>query len=296
MAGGIAAPGAASEPGSSQKDGVREVGKGGGGRGADQIGIHGFLRGGTLPGKCVGSAAPAGVTGPSKRVGARLQESPAVAGSEAAAKIISTRQARRETMANKTEPKPGRLGKYLQRRRRACAGLQQALELERLAFAIARDEYARALSEFEADHTLEITRWGGSEEFFFFLCPRVPLQDSAESLSMYRSVKPGGGDRLTRVLPPSGVTSRCRIRRDPGVFFLSCSIDPSPVAGAVLGPVVSRCRRGLPLPVLLSNPRRTCSESQGLALPLCTATNPACPPHRCIFAHGAPLSCLPALA
>lgn len=46
---------------------------------------------------------------------------------------------------------------YFERRSLVCVGLQSALESERDACANAREEYVRALSDFESDHSLEIT-------------------------------------------------------------------------------------------------------------------------------------------
>ena len=52
---------------------------------------------------------------------------------------------------------PGRLEEYLRRRRKASVGMIQALQAEREARAYASEEYALALSDFESDHSLEIT-------------------------------------------------------------------------------------------------------------------------------------------
>lgn len=52
---------------------------------------------------------------------------------------------------------PTRLEEHLRRRRKACTGLQQALNVERQAFANAGEEYLLALSDFDSDHSLEIT-------------------------------------------------------------------------------------------------------------------------------------------
>lgn len=51
----------------------------------------------------------------------------------------------------------GLLRHYLERRSSACVGLQPALASERDACANARGEYVLALSDFESDHSLEIT-------------------------------------------------------------------------------------------------------------------------------------------
>lgn len=53
--------------------------------------------------------------------------------------------------------KPSRLKMYLQKRNRACLGLSQALLAEREACSNAGEEYVLALSDFESDHSLEIT-------------------------------------------------------------------------------------------------------------------------------------------
>lgn len=52
---------------------------------------------------------------------------------------------------------PTRLEEHLRRRRKACTGLEQALNVERQAFANAGEEYLLALSDFDSDHSLEIT-------------------------------------------------------------------------------------------------------------------------------------------
>lgn len=51
----------------------------------------------------------------------------------------------------------GRIVEYWERRKKACLGLRQALQAEREAYYNARDEFVLAVTDFEADHSLEIT-------------------------------------------------------------------------------------------------------------------------------------------
>lgn len=72
--------------------------------------------------------------------------------------VMAARDARRNaTIAKRAERMLGRLWEGIRRRKEACAGLPLALETEREAFANVGREYTLALSEFEADHCLEIT-------------------------------------------------------------------------------------------------------------------------------------------
>lgn len=52
---------------------------------------------------------------------------------------------------------PSRLAEYLRRRKKECMGLRQALQTERDACVNAGKEYVLALSDFQSDHSLEIT-------------------------------------------------------------------------------------------------------------------------------------------
>lgn len=52
---------------------------------------------------------------------------------------------------------PSLLAEHLRRRKKACMGMEEALQAEKEAFANAGQEYVFALSDFESDHSLEIT-------------------------------------------------------------------------------------------------------------------------------------------
>ena len=69
------------------------------------------------------------------------------------------RRQHQQAMAEKSGRKPGRLAEFLRRRRKASLGMSEALQAEREARANAAEEYALALSDFESDHSLEITCW-----------------------------------------------------------------------------------------------------------------------------------------
>lgn len=69
------------------------------------------------------------------------------------------RRQQQQTMAEKSVRKPERLAEFLRRRKKASLGMGQALQAEREACANAAAEYVLALSDFESDHSLEITCW-----------------------------------------------------------------------------------------------------------------------------------------
>ncbi|CAM9176550.1 unnamed protein product, partial [Scytosiphon promiscuus] len=69
------------------------------------------------------------------------------------------RRQQQQSMAKNSGRKPGRLEAFLQRRKRAALGMRQALLEEREAYCNAAEEYVLALSDFESDHSLEITCW-----------------------------------------------------------------------------------------------------------------------------------------
>lgn len=69
------------------------------------------------------------------------------------------RRQQQKAMAKKSARKPGRLAEFWRRRKKASMGMRQALQAEREAYANAAEEYVLALSDFESDHSLEITCW-----------------------------------------------------------------------------------------------------------------------------------------
>lgn len=64
-----------------------------------------------------------------------------------------------KAMMEKSSRKSGRLTEYFRRRKKASLGMRQALQAEREAHANATEEYVLALSDFESDHSLQITCW-----------------------------------------------------------------------------------------------------------------------------------------
>lgn len=112
------------------------------------------------PGK--NKATTAGVTEPGNeggRFGGSQQSSRFIGGGGRKKNELQRRHQLR-TMAKKSTRKPGRLAEYFRRRRKkASIGMRQALEAEREACANAAEEYVLALSDFESDHSLEITCW-----------------------------------------------------------------------------------------------------------------------------------------
>lgn len=69
------------------------------------------------------------------------------------------RRQQQQAMMKQSARKPGRLAEFLRRRKKASVGMRQALQAEREACANAAEEYVLALSDFESDHSLEITCW-----------------------------------------------------------------------------------------------------------------------------------------
>lgn len=63
------------------------------------------------------------------------------------------------TRRRRAAAQPSRLAVYMRERKEACIGLPQALLRERDAWTNAGNEYVLALSNFEFDHSLEITWW-----------------------------------------------------------------------------------------------------------------------------------------
>lgn len=61
------------------------------------------------------------------------------------------------TRRGKVAAQPSPLSIYMRKRKKACIGLPQALLAERDAWTNAANEYVLALSNFEVDHSLEIT-------------------------------------------------------------------------------------------------------------------------------------------
>lgn len=66
---------------------------------------------------------------------------------------------RKQAMMEQSARKPGRLAEFLRRRKKASLGMGQALQAERETHANATEEYVLALSDFESDHSLQITCW-----------------------------------------------------------------------------------------------------------------------------------------
>lgn len=101
---------------------------------------------------------PATVRGTSMRLGAGRPLSRAAA--NAMAKAEASNAAMGGENYGRLQPevaKASPLMEYLRRRRSACVGLRQALELEQEACANAKEEFVLALADFESDHSLEIT-------------------------------------------------------------------------------------------------------------------------------------------
>lgn len=71
---------------------------------------------------------------------------------------LERRQQQKIQLDNSTR-KPGHLTEFLQRRKMAALGMRHALHVEREAYCNAAEEYVLALSDFESDHSLEITCW-----------------------------------------------------------------------------------------------------------------------------------------
>lgn len=69
------------------------------------------------------------------------------------------RRQHQQLMMKNSSRKPSRLAEFLQRRKKAALGMRQALLTEREAYCNAAEEYVLALSDFESDHSLEITCW-----------------------------------------------------------------------------------------------------------------------------------------
>ncbi len=69
------------------------------------------------------------------------------------------RRQQQQAMLEKSGRKPGLLAEFSRRRRKASLGMSEALQAEREARANAAQEYVLALSDFESDHSLEITCW-----------------------------------------------------------------------------------------------------------------------------------------
>ncbi|CAM9850704.1 unnamed protein product, partial [Hapterophycus canaliculatus] len=69
------------------------------------------------------------------------------------------RRQQQQLRVEKSTRKPGRLAEFFQRRKKATIGMRQALHAEREAYCNAAEEYVLALSDFESDHSLEITCW-----------------------------------------------------------------------------------------------------------------------------------------
>lgn len=93
--------------------------------------------------------------------GKRLPRAAAIAAAEAtaaAAGVAASKEGRRRALEERAAKRPGGLVReFFRRRKAASAGLQQALQAEREAWNNARGEYVLALSDFETDHSLEIT-------------------------------------------------------------------------------------------------------------------------------------------
>lgn len=91
--------------------------------------------------------------------GGSQQSSTAVGGGGGRKKNELQRRQQQEAMAKRSARKPGHLAEFLRRRRKASLGMKQALQAEREACDNAAEEYVLALSDFESDHSLEITCW-----------------------------------------------------------------------------------------------------------------------------------------
>ncbi|CAB1099841.1 unnamed protein product [Ectocarpus sp. CCAP 1310/34] len=69
------------------------------------------------------------------------------------------RRQQQQALTEKSEKNHSRLAEFWRGRRKATVGMRQALQAEREAFANASQEFILALSDFESDHSLEITCW-----------------------------------------------------------------------------------------------------------------------------------------
>eukprot|EP00903_Cladosiphon_okamuranus_P010991 g10380.t1 len=87
------------------------------------------------------------------------QQSSRVIGGRGRKKNELQRRQQQQAMTKTSARKPGRLAEYFRRRKKASIGMRQALQAEREACANAAEEYVLALSDFESDHSLEITCW-----------------------------------------------------------------------------------------------------------------------------------------
>lgn len=103
----------------------------------------------------------AGVTEPDAvegRFGENQQPNKASGGGGRKKNELQQRQ-QQQAMVEKSARKPSRWAEFLRRRKKASLGMRQALQAERGACANAAEEYVLALSDFESDHSLEITCW-----------------------------------------------------------------------------------------------------------------------------------------
>ncbi|CBJ33045.1 Hypothetical leucine rich repeat protein [Ectocarpus siliculosus] len=80
-------------------------------------------------------------------------------GGETRKKNELQRRQQQQALTEKSEKSHSRLEEFWRRRRKASVGMRQALQAEREAFANASQEFILALSDFESDHSLEITCW-----------------------------------------------------------------------------------------------------------------------------------------
>lgn len=86
-----------------------------------------------------------------------LSKAAAAAMAKAEENNTITREGRDHRSQRAAQSIAGCFGDYLDRRTLSCMGLESALEAEREACDNAREEYILALSDFESDHSLEIT-------------------------------------------------------------------------------------------------------------------------------------------
>ncbi|CAM9215524.1 unnamed protein product, partial [Ectocarpus sp. 13 AM-2016] len=105
-----------------------------------------------------------GVAGVAKTttVGSGLEETkrPYKAGDRGATKKNEQqRRQQQQAFTEKSEKSHSHLAEFWRGRRKASVGMRQALQAEREAFANASQEFILALSDFESDHSLEITCW-----------------------------------------------------------------------------------------------------------------------------------------
>ncbi|CAM9195485.1 unnamed protein product, partial [Sphacelaria rigidula] len=99
-----------------------------------------------------------------------LSKAAAAAMAKAEENNTITREGRDHRSQRAAQSIAGCFGDYLDRRTLSCMGLESALEAEREACDNAREEYILALSDFESDHSLEITCWESVVDTSGLLC------------------------------------------------------------------------------------------------------------------------------